>query len=586
MTTDSRMITKVFFRLLPIQILMVAIASINGIADGMIASNFIGPEAMAVTGLYMPVTKLIETVNAVLLGGSQILCGEFLGKNQINRTRGIFTLDISRIALFSVIITVVSMLMPYRIAGILGADDTIRDELGRYIMGISPGILPQMLGIQLTAFLQIEQQNKRTYAAIGAMMFMNISLDMVFIKILGWGTYGLGLATTVSYFVFFIVLISFYLTRKAVIRFDSRYVDMKDLIPIIKIGIPGALVTFCLAVRGILLNSILLECSGNDGLSALSALNTCGYLLYAVTAGIAAATRLLVSVYIGEEDRTSIVTVMRTALLKGVPIVFALAAAVIALAEPISYLFYRDTASNVYYLTVWIFRIFPLSMPLSAICVIFINYYQSSSRMKIVNTLSVTDGLLGVGIASIILAPFYGAIGVWAAHVVNGLITTAIVICYAWILNRRMPTSIEDLLTLPDDFGVPEDRRLDISIHNAAEVTNTSSMILDFCERNKVDKKRAFYASLCMEEMAGNIVEHGFDDGKKDHSADVRVVYKDDELVLRITDDCRAFDPKEQLKLIDPDDVTKNIGLRMVQKLARSISYTNMLGLNVLTMKL
>ena len=66
----------------------------------------------------------------------------------------------------------------------------------------------------------------------------------------------------------------------------------------------------------------------------------------------------------------------------------------------------------------------------------------------------------------------------------------------------------------------------------------------------------------------------------------IRVVYKDDELVLRITDDCRAFDPKEQLKLIDPDDVTKNIGLRMVQKLARSISYTNMLGLNVLTMKL
>ena len=87
-----------------------------------------------------------------------------------------------------------------------------------------------------------------------------------------------------------------------------------------------------------------------------------------------------------------------------------------------------------------------------------------------------------------------------------------------------------------------------------------------------------------MEEMAGNIVEHGFDDGKKKHSADVRVVYKNDELLLRISDDCRAFDPKEKLELVDNADVTKNIGLRMVHRLAKSMSYTNMMGLNVLTM--
>ena len=88
------MIIKLFFSLLPIQILMIAIASVNAIIDGMMASNFIGPDAMAITGLYMPVIKIIETANAVLLGGSQILCGQFLGKNQIDRTRGVFTLDI------------------------------------------------------------------------------------------------------------------------------------------------------------------------------------------------------------------------------------------------------------------------------------------------------------------------------------------------------------------------------------------------------------------------------------------------------------------------------------------------------------
>ena len=61
------------------------------------------------------------------------------------------------------------------------------------------------------------------------------------------------------------------------------------------------------------------------------------------------------------------------------------------------------------------------------------------------------------------------------------------------------------------------------------------------------------------------------------------MVYKEEELVLRITDNCRAFDPQEKLALIDPDDITKNIGLRMVSRISRRMLYSNMLGLNVLT---
>ena len=584
MKTDARMITRLFFSLLPVQILMVAIGSINSVIDGMMASNFIGPEAMAITGLYMPVIKIIETVNAVLLGGSQILCGQFLGKNQIDRTKGVFTLDITLICTVSLIISALCYAAPGVLAEILGADTAVKPGLVRYILGISAGLLPQMLGVQLTAFLQIEQQEKRTYAGMAAMMITNLSLDYVFIKILKWEMFGLGLATTLSYAVFFLVLGSFYLSSKAVIKINGHLIRWNDIAPIVMIGIPGALVTFCLAIRGVTLNALLLETAGNDGLSALAALNSFGYLFYAVTAGLAAATRLLASVYIGEEDRTSLITVMRTALIKGVPLVCLAAGAVMVSAHGFTYLFYKDTASNVFYLTEWLFRIFPLSMPLSAICVIFINYYQSQGRMKIVNLLSAADGMLGIGVASIVLAPLYGAIGIWIAHVVNGVITTLIIIGYAVIVNKRFPKSIEDLMTLPDDFGVPEDKRIDISIHNAEEVTNTSELIMEFCEKNGVDRKRAYYAGLCMEEMAENIVEHGFDDGKKKHSADVRVVYKNDELLLRISDDCRAFDPKEKLELVDNADVTKNIGLRMVHRLAKSMSYTNMMGLNVLTM--
>ena len=576
------MISKLFFSLLPAQIMLVAIGSINSIIDGTIASNLIGAEAMAVIGLYMPVTKICETVNAVLLGGSQILCGQFLGKNQIERTRNVFSLDMVIVANTALIMTAICFIIPGPVANLLRANAETMHGLVMYIIGMSAGILPQMMGAQLTAFLQMEQQQKRTYIGIGAMMVVNAGLDILFVKVLPWGMFGLGLSTTISCWVFFLILGSYYFTNRAIIKFDRHGIRWSDLCPIVKIGLPGALLSLCLAIRGVTLNASLIHYSGAAGVAALSALNTFGALLYATTAGLAAATRLLASIFQGEEDRTSIIMTIRTALLKGVPIVCAVSAVVIILAKPMTLVFFKDTSSEVYYLTLWLFRIYSFAMPLSAICAIFTNYYQSFMRMRIVNALSITDGLLGVSVACLFLAPLYGAMGVWIAHVVNGIFTTLIIIVYAWRINHRAPRSIEDLMTLPDDFGVPEDCRLDITLYNEKEVVNTSRQVMEFCRRKGVSEQRSYYAGLCLEEMAYNIVKHGFSDGKK-HTIDVRVVYKEEELLLRIKDDCRAFDPKEKLALIDPEDVTKNIGLRMVSRISKQMSYSNMLGLNVLT---
>ena len=89
-----------------------------------------------------------------------------------------------------------------------------------------------------------------------------------------------------------------------------------------------------------------------------------------------------------------------------------------------------------------------------------------------------------------------------------------------------------------------------------------------------------------MEEMAGNIVAHGFTKDRKKHSIDVRVVHKDDEAILRIKDDCTPFDPGERRKIAEDGDLTRNIGIRLVSKIARDVQYQNLLGLNVLTIRI
>ena len=144
---------------------------------------------------------------------------------------------------------------------------------------------------------------------------------------------------------------------------------------------------------------------------------------------------------------------------------------------------------------------------------------------------------------------------------------------------------LTELLTMDEGFGVPRDRRLAITVREAGEVPAVSERVIAFCREMGPDAKRAFHAGLCMEELTANVVQHGFCDGKQ-HSVELRVVKKADTLLLRIKDDCRRFNPKEVVDMMDPADVTHNIGLRIVSRFAREMNYNSALGLNVLSIEL
>ncbi|MCR4754581.1 MAG: hypothetical protein K5868_03510 [Lachnospiraceae bacterium] len=186
---QSRIITNFFFKLLPVQIILVAIGSLNGIIDGAMASNLIGPIALTATGMFNPVVTLTNMINAVLLGGASILCGQFMGKNQLNRTRSVFTLDIILVGILGIVLTVMCFLFPGAVAMLLGAKGGLLDRLADYTRGYSFGFIPVMLAAQLSQFLQMERQEKCTYVGIGVMLLTNAGFDWLFVGILKSSSY-------------------------------------------------------------------------------------------------------------------------------------------------------------------------------------------------------------------------------------------------------------------------------------------------------------------------------------------------------------------------------------------------------------
>ena len=84
---------------------------------------------------------------------------------------------------------------------------------------------------------------------------------------------------------------------------------------------------------------------------------------------------------------------------------------------------------------------------------------------------------------------------------------------------------------------------------------------------------------LCLEELAGNSILHGFKDDRKKY-VEYRFIIIGRWLILRLRDNGRPFDLTERYKLLDPDDPVSGLGLRIVFAAAENVNYSHAFDLN------
>lgn len=586
-TSDSRMVTVLLFRLLPVQILIAAVGTVNSIVSGLFAGNFVGEAAMSAIALYGPIRLLMGALSVLLFGGSTILCGRYLGRNQQEKIQSLFSLDILLAAASGTVFCLVMLVISSSgLSAFMIQDDSVRVVFNQYLLGQAVGVLPFFLGRLLSVFLTMRNQINQTTIASLIMIAVNALLNLLFVAVLHWGAFGSALAFSLGNWAFFAVQALYLLRGKDALHFALRRVSWSDCGQIIKIGLPGAASTIYQSVLGIFVNGLITAYVGSAGLSAYAASDSVLNFFWSIPAGMLAVSRMLFSISIGEEDRQTLTDVMRNMFRCFAPLMCAVSVVIILLAEPLTQQFFRNPSAPVYMMTVRGFQILPLSMPLSVICMHFVCYGQVSDKQALIHILSVLDGVICIAVFSTLLIPTLGMNGVYIANVLNGVVTLLTVIVYSVLKNRRIPRNTEDLMVIPDSFGVSEDDRMDLTVRSMDEVVLVSERVQQFCLEKGLDARRSALAGLAMEEMAGNVVRHGFQADKKKHSVDIRVVYKKSGVLLRIKDDCKPFDPGEWKKVTAPSDPASNIGIRLVFQIAESVEYQSVLGLNVLSIRI
>ena len=585
-SSDSKLLTGLFFRLLPYQILLIVISALNGIIDSIYASNMIGETAMSAIGLYGPINHLLYAASMMFVSGSQILYGQYLARDR-KHNNTIFTVNLI-IALGLSLLTSLVLVVGALTGGtrILVSTEPDLQMLNQYILGQAIGIPALVVGQQLFAFLSLENQTKRTMVASITCFIVNATLNHLFVVWIPMGIFGIGLSSSIASWVFLAILGLYYIQGKSEWQFNIKEFKWKEALDIAKLGYPGAISRFVEMFRCLIINFLVLEYVGAVGISAFAASNSLLAVIWAIPFGMMAVARMLFSISIGEQDRRSLVDIMKIILTKCMLIMIGIVALLVIFAEPLTMIFYQNRSSEVYQMTVMGFRILPLCMPWSLISMHFSCFAQTAERKKLALVLPIVDGAVGVTVCSFILIPILKLNGLYVSNICNGVICFIIVLIASIIARKKFPTNLEGLMAIPAGIGVSEDDRIDITVRSIDDVVTVSQQVIDFCESKGFDSRRSYFAGLCLEEMTGNVVEHGFNTDNKPHSVDIRVIKKDDNLILRIRDNCKAFDPSERAKVMGVDQTGKNIGIQLVYKIAEKVEYQNLLGMNVLTIRI
>ncbi len=587
--SDKKLLTGLFFRLLPYQVLMIVINAVNGIVDSLYASNALGKSAMSALGLFAPFNHFLYAASILLVGGSQILYGRYISRDR-NRIHSVFTMTLLVATIVSVVTSIAMV-----IGALTGATRVFVDQepdltmFNHYLLGQSIGIPALVLGQQLFAFLSLENQTKRTTVASVSCLITNAVFNHIFILIIPLGTFGLGLASSISTWIFFLIQAQYYFAGKSEWKFSFKAISWKEVPDMIRLGVPGAISRFLEMFRGFIVNWLIITYVGTVGLSSFAASNNVLAIFWAFPFGMMAVCRMLFSISVGERDRRSLIDTLQICLTKGNLLMCAVVAFLIGFAKPLTMMFYQDVTDPVFHMTVMGFRLLPLCMFPAMLSLSFCCYAQTIERRKLAIVLPIIDGMVGVVFCSLFLIPLMQMNGLYISNILNGVICFIVVVIAARIELKRFPKNLEDLMVIPDDFSPDASNRLDITVRNIDEVVSISQKVIDFCRSRGIDNRISYFAGLCLEEMAGNVVTHGFSKDNKKHSVDVRIVHCEKcthDVVMTIRDNCKEFDPSERARINEAGAEGKNMGIQMIYNIADEVTYQNLLGLNVLTMKL
>ena len=571
------MIRKLTIQMLLAQVLSVLTTSLCMLVDSIVIGRFLGVGAVAAYGLSSPILLIIGGIGTILSAGVQVTCSRSIGKGLIDEANKDYSSAVGTAFIISVLFLLFVVALQRFIPTWMGAGTSgdLFDSTRGYLIGFSIGAPGCMIALVLIPFLQMAGQMALLISAVVAMTVTDVALDLLNAMVFHWGLFGMGLASAVSYYVALLVAIWYFFSRKGIFKFKFRNVSLRRVGLIFKSAIPSVFNIGTGVALVFLINKILMGLNGSIAVAAYSVITTIGNASNCISTGVYGVSLTLTGVLFQEEDKTGLKVMLKTLMPRCVFMGIGVGVLIAFFAPQLVDLFLTSGSGASRGIAVPGLRIYALGLVPCCLNNAFKGYLQGSARIKAIVNYSTAEGFLVPAIFAFALSRVSGITGVWFYFVAGEALALLGFSILKWKRAHRVSLDIDTYLDFKKGFGVPPEDMLESDLKTMDEVIAFAETAGQFCLDHGQTKITAAHVSMCIEEMAGNIILHGFS-RKGRNNLSVRIQDHDGRWIIRFRDDCRAFDP---LHYVFKDDAPIS-GIRLMMKVADEARYTYSMNLN------
>ena len=412
--------------------------SVNILIDTIFVGQWISSLAIAAVTVVLPITFLISSLGmAIGVGGSSVL-SRALGAD--DKEKALLTLGnmISMTFLLASIFVLAGLFFSEEMLLLFGANGNIMAPAREFFFPVLFGVPFLALCMVGNNVIRAEGKAKFSMYAMIIPAFVNIVLDIVFIKVLDMGIYGAALATCISYFMAFLFVVWFFVYKSemhlAWHHFAFRNAIVKEITTL-------SFVTFSrqgvVSILAIILNHTLYTYGGEHSVTVYGIISR--MLMFALfpVLGITQGFLPVAGYNYGAQNyhrvKESILISIKYAGILAILIFIV----ILTFARPIVAIFTNDPAviAETPNALRWVFA----ASPIIAVQLIGAAYFQAAGKARQALFLTLTkQGFFLIPLV-LILPNFFGIFGVWVAFPIADVLSTLIT---AYFLKKELSTNL------------------------------------------------------------------------------------------------------------------------------------------------
>lgn len=562
--------------------------AIGPMIDLVFVSQFIGIDGVTVLGFMSPLIMFFELIGSAVANGARNKVSAMIGAGKLADANRVFSNSLLMGGGLATIMALLAFIFSSGLAFVLGARDPAVAEMTRqYILGYLIGFPFYTLTRVITPFLQIEGQYKRVNATSISTTVIDIVGDSVAVFVLHGGMFEIGLATSIGYILPFFIGASYYMVKKSASVFKLKFKDfnLKLCTEVIRLGAPMGITKGSNSIAGLIINNTLTSFNMPYLVAAHGVFSQITVFLRAAWYAPADTLMAFAGVFVGEEDKKAVKLVQRIALLHSLVMTTLITVLLYFFCDPIVTVFLNTDEPEALKLASQCIRISCLSLPFHTIVYNFNNYLMGIRRLRFANIYSFLIECGNLVPITLLLLGFIGYQGAWISKIVNMAGLSLIAVIYI-LIHKGGKTFSDKMLLMPEDFGTTPENEMSVITSSIKKIERLSKIAVAFAMEHGADKQRALTYGLITEELAIFLANIGFKDGEE-HNINARLVAKDDDLIIRMRDDCKPLNLKDyyQMLLETPEIEDEEISLAIIFKMAKDVKYTATFGANNLIIR-